>query len=165
MKILGIGVDIVENSRIARSLKNNHFVQRVFTDSEVLIAKTIKNKKSYYSKRFAAKEAFAKSIGTGFRNNLNFKDISIVNDKVSHYSKRFAAKEAFSKAVGTGFRYDLNFKDISIQNNRLGKPSFIITDKIKRIVKKQFKLSNFNFFLSISDEKKYSVAYVVLQKK
>ena len=128
MKILGIGVDIVENSRIARSLKNNHFVQRVFTDSEVLIAKTIKNKKSYYSKRFAAKEAFAKSIGTGFRNNLNFKDISIVNDK-------------------------------------LGKPSFIINEKIKKIVKKQFKTTSFDFFLSISDEKKYSVAYVILQKK
>tara|TARA_B110000114_G_scaffold182760_1_gene222675 strand:- start:431 stop:817 length:387 start_codon:yes stop_codon:yes gene_type:complete len=128
MKILGIGVDIVENSRIARSLKNNHFVQRVFTDSEVLIAKTIKNKKSYYSKRFAAKEAFAKSIGTGFRNNLNFKDISIVNDK-------------------------------------LGKPSFVINAKIKRIVKKQFNISSFYFFLSISDEKKYSIAYVVLQKK
>ena len=128
MKILGIGVDIVENSRIARSLKNNHFVQRVFTDSEVLIAKTIKNKKSYYSKRFAAKEAFAKSIGTGFRNNLNFKDISIVNDK-------------------------------------LGKPSFVINEKIKRIVKKQFNISSFYFFLSISDEKKYSIAYVILQKK
>jgi holo-[acyl-carrier protein] synthase len=128
MKILGIGVDIVENSRIARSLKNNHFVQRVFTDSEVLIAKTIKNKKSYYSKRFSAKEAFAKSIGTGFRNNLNFKDISIVNDK-------------------------------------LGKPSFVINEKIKRIVKKQFNISSFYFFLSISDEKKYSIAYVVLQKK
>ena len=128
MKILGIGVDIVENSRIARSLKNNHFVQRVFTDSEVLIAKTIKNKKSYYSKRFAAKEAFAKSIGTGFRNNLNFKDISIVNDK-------------------------------------LGKPSFVINEKIKRIVKKQFNISSFYFFLSISDEKKYSLAYVILQKK
>jgi len=128
MKILGIGVDIVENSRIARSLKNNLFIKRVFADSEILIAKKIKDKKSYYSKRFAAKEAFAKSIGTGFRNNLNFKDISIVN-------------------------------------NKQGKPSFIINEKIKKIVKKQFKISSFNFFLSISDEKKYSVAYVILQKK
>ena len=41
-------------------------------------SKKIKDKKHYYSKRFAAKEAFAKAIGTGFRNNLNFKDISIV---------------------------------------------------------------------------------------
>jgi len=128
MKILGIGVDIVENYRIAKSLRNNLFIKRIFSNSEILIAKSIKDKKSYYSKRFAAKEAFTKSIGTGFRNDINFKDISIINDK-------------------------------------LGKPSFVINDKIKKIVKKQFKTSSFNFFLSISDEKKYSVAYVILQKK
>ena len=45
------------------------------------------------------------------------------------------------------------------------KPSFIINEKIKKIVKKQFKTTSFNFFLSISDEKKYSIAYVILQKK
>ena len=127
MKILGIGVDIVENIRIAKSLKKNLFIKRIFSDSEILIAKKIRDKKSYYSKRFAAKEAFAKSIGTGFSNNLNFKDISIINDK-------------------------------------MGKPSFIINEKIKKIVKKNFKTSSFNFFLSISDEKKYSIAYVILQK-
>ena len=128
MKILGVGVDIVENSRISKSLRNHIFIKRIFSNLEILIAKDIKNKKNYYSKRFAAKEAFAKSIGTGFRDNLNFKDISIINDK-------------------------------------LGKPSFVITEKIKNIIKKQFKTSSFNFFLSISDEKKYSIAYVILQKK
>ena len=128
MKILGIGVDIVENIRIAKCLKNKLFIKRIFSNSEILIAKKINDKIKFYSKRFAAKEAFAKSIGIGFRNNLNFKDISIVNDK-------------------------------------LGKPSFIINEKIKKIIKNQFKTSSFNFFLSISDEKKYSIAYVVLQKK
>ena len=128
MKILGIGVDIVENSRITLSLKNNLFIKRIFSNLEILAAKKLKDKKNYYSKRFAAKEAFVKSIGTGFRNNLNFKDISIVNDK-------------------------------------MGKPSFLISEKIKKIIKKEFKVSSFNFFLSISDEKKYSIAYVILQKK
>jgi holo-[acyl-carrier protein] synthase len=128
MKILGIGVDIVENARIAKFLKNKLFVNRIFSNSEILIAKKINNKTNYYSKRFAAKEAFAKSIGIGFRDNLNFKDISIANDK-------------------------------------LGKPSFIISEKIKKIIKNQFKTSAFNFFLSISDEEKYSIAYVILQKK
>jgi len=128
MKILGIGVDIVENSRITKSLKNKLFIKRIFSNSEILIAKKLKDKKNYYSKRFAAKEAFAKSIGIGFRNNLNFKDISIVNDN-------------------------------------MGKPLFVISDKIKKIIKKEFKVSSFNFFLSISDEKKYSIAYVILQKK
>ena len=128
MKILGIGVDIVENTRIHKSLKNISFIKRVFSSSEILLAKNIINKKSYYSKRFAAKEAFSKAIGTGFRDNLNFKDITIINDK-------------------------------------LGKPSFVVTDKIKKIIKKQFKIAYFDFFLSISDEKKYSIAYVILQKK
>ena len=128
MRILGIGVDIVENSRIARLLKNKLFIKRIFSNSEIIIASKTKDKKGYYSKRFAAKEAFAKSIGTGFRNDFNFKDISIINDK-------------------------------------LGKPSFIINEKIKKIVKKQFRVTSFNFFLSISDEKKYSIAYVILQKK
>ena len=128
MKILGIGVDIVENSRIGKLLKNKLFIKRIFSNSEILIAKKLKDKNNYYSKRFAAKEAFVKSIGTGFRDGLNFKDISIVS-------------------------------------NKLGKPSFVINEKIKKIVKKQFKITSFNFFLSISDEKKYSVAYVILQIK
>ena len=128
MKILGIGVDIVENIRIHKFIKNISFIKRVFSSTEILLAKNITNKKSYYSKRFAAKEAFSKAIGTGFRDNLNFKDITIINDK-------------------------------------LGKPAFVVSDKIKKIVKKQFKISSFDFFLSISDEKKYSIAYVILQKK
>ena len=128
MKILGIGVDIVENIRIHKSLKKSQFINRIFTPSEILIAKKLKDKKSYYSKRFAAKEAFAKSLGTGFKDGLNFKDISVINDKK-------------------------------------GKPLFIISDKLKKLVKKKFKISNFDFFLSISDEKKYSIAYVILQKK
>jgi len=128
MQILGTGIDIVENIRLKKSLKNKLFISRIFSANEILLSKKTNNVTNYYSKRFAAKEAFAKSIGTGFRNNLNFKDISIVT-------------------------------------NRLGKPSFVITDKLKKIIKKIFKTSSFNFFLSISDEKKYSVAFVVLQKK
>ena len=127
MEILGTGVDIVENLRIKKSLQNKQFISRIFSSNEILLSKKFKNKTNYYSKRFAAKEAFAKSIGTGFRDGLNFKDVSIIN-------------------------------------NKLGKPSFLITDKLKKIVKRQFKTSSFNFFLSISDEKKYSIALVILQK-
>ena len=128
MKILGIGVDIVANSRINRLIKDPLFLKRIFSANEIKSAKNIKNKSLYYAKRFASKEALSKSLGTGFRNGFNFKDISVINDK-------------------------------------LGQPSFLINKKIKKIVKNQFKVSNFNFFLSISDEKKYSLAYVILQKK
>ena len=127
MKIVGTGVDIVENSRIKKSILNNSFLNRVFTKEEILISKKMKNKSSYFAKRFAAKEAFVKSLGTGFRNGFNFKDISVINDK-------------------------------------LGKPSFFITKKIKNLIKKRFKINSFNFFLSISDEKKYSIAFVIFQK-
>ena len=128
MQILGIGVDIVEKNRIKKSLINKLFIKRIFTDSEVLLAK---NKK----------------------------------DKISFYSNRFAAKEAFSKSIGTGFRENLNFSDLSIKNDKLGKPIFVITDKIKKLIKKKFKITKFDFLLSISDEKKYSIAYVIFQKK
>jgi len=127
MKIIGTGVDIVENSRIKKSILNNSFLNRIFTDEEISISKNMKNKANYFAKRFAAKEAFVKSLGTGFKNGLNFKDISVINDK-------------------------------------LGKPSFFITKKIKNIIKKKFNINNFNFFLSISDEKKYSIAFVIFQK-
>ena len=128
MKILGTGIDIVDKTRIRVALKKKLFIKRIFSLTEISKAKNFKDKTSYYSKKFAAKEALSKSIGTGFRNNLNFKDISVIN-------------------------------------NKLGKPSFVVNNKIKNIIKKQFKVSSVNFFLSLSDEKKYSIAYVILQKK
>ena len=82
MKILGIGVDIIENKRIGKLIKNSKFRNRIYTSKELAQSSLIKNKISYFSKRFAAKEAFAKAIGTGFRKNLNFKDIEIINDKM-----------------------------------------------------------------------------------
>ena len=127
MKIIGTGIDIVENSRIKKLILNNLFLNRIFTNEEILISKNMKKKSSYFAKRFAAKEAFVKSLGTGFRNGFNFQDISVIND-------------------------------------RLGKPSFFISKKIKNMIKKKFKINTFNFFLSISDEKKYSIAFVIFQK-
>ena len=78
---------------------------------------------------------------------------------------RFASKEAFSKSIGTGISNSLNFKDIIIKNDKTGKPFFHITKKIKSIIKKKFKVTKFNFILSISDEKNYSIAFVIFQKK
>ena len=82
MKILGIGVDIIENKRIKNSLKNSKFKKKIYSDNELKQSSLSKNKVSYFSKRFAAKEAFAKALGTGFRGNLNFCDIEVVNDKL-----------------------------------------------------------------------------------
>ena len=82
MKILGIGVDIIANKRIKNSIKNSKFKKKIYSDNELKQSSMSKNKVSYFSKRFAAKEAFAKALGTGFRGNLNFCDIEVVNDKL-----------------------------------------------------------------------------------
>ncbi|MDA8547877.1 holo-ACP synthase [Candidatus Pelagibacter bacterium] len=127
MKIVGIGVDIVDNKRFKNLIKDNKFINRIFSKKEIFDSKKTLNKINFFSKRFAAKESFAKALGTGFRNNLNFKDIEIVNDN-------------------------------------LGKPFYLINNKIKQIIKKNKKIANFELFLSISDEKDYSVAFTIIQK-
>ena len=77
LNIFGVGTDIVKNSRIKKLIKNKKFINRIFTSSEIKDSKKINQKVLFFSKRFAAKEAFVKSLGTGFAHNINFKDISV----------------------------------------------------------------------------------------
>ena len=108
MKIIGVGVDIVDNARIKNSIKNKKFISRIFSKKEINQSKKIKDKTNYYSKRFAAKESLSKAIGTGFRNNLDFKDITIVNDK---YGKpRYELNKKVKKLIYSKF----NVKKIKI---------------------------------------------------
>ena len=127
MKTVGIGTDIINNNRIKLLLRKKSFIDRTFSKREIFISKKFLDKTNFFSKRFAAKESFVKALGTGFRNNLNFKDIEIMNDK-------------------------------------LGKPYYAKTKKITQIIKKEFKVKNFNCFLSISDEKEYSTAFAIIEK-
>lgn len=85
--ILGLGTDIVNISRIESTIERfgNRFLMRYFTMDEVIGAKrfskdNVQGYASYFAKRFAAKEAFAKALGTGFRDGLRFVHISISND-------------------------------------------------------------------------------------
>ena len=87
------------------------------------------------------------------------------SNKTNYYSKRFAAKESFTKAIGSGVRDGLNFKDIEISNDTYGKPYYVLNKKIKKFIFKKKKVKNYNLFLSISDEKDYSIAFTILQKK
>ena len=128
MKILGIGVDVIQNKRIQNLIKNKNFIHRTFGKNELKNSKKISNKINYFAKRFAAKEALAKSLGTGFRNKLNLKDIEILN-------------------------------------NYIGKPYYHKSKKMDKIILKRFKIKKYNLFLSISDEKDYSVAFTILQTK
>ena len=81
MKILGIGVDIIKNKRIRILINNKTFIKRTFGKNELKFSKKTLNKTNYFAKRFAAKESFAKSLELVLE-NLNFKDIEILNNKI-----------------------------------------------------------------------------------
>ena len=128
MSIIGIGVDIVNNSRINKLVKNKNFVKRVFTENELKLSYKLKNKSNFFS-------------------------------------KRFAAKEAFSKATGFGISKNLHFKDIEVKNNKKGKPLIKLNNCSKIYLKRKFMVKSFKINLSLSDEKNYSIAYVILERK
>ena len=128
MHIIGNGVDIIKNSRINNSLKIKGFLNRIFTEKEIQQGKKLKN-------------------------------------KINYYAKRFAAKEAFLKALGTGLRDGIEFKDISVRKNKIGKPSLFLSNKLKKIIYKKFKTKRFETHVSLSDEKKHSIAFVILNTK
>ena len=128
MKILGVGVDIVKNNRFKILTRKKNFIFRTFSKNEINFSKKKNTKIAFFAKRFAAKESFSKSLGTGIRDNLNFKDIEILNDK-------------------------------------LGKPYFRKTKKINNLIYKKFKVKKYDLFLSISDEKDYSIAFTIIQKQ
>ena len=127
--IVGIGIDICEIKRISKVLEkfNTRFENRCFTERE-----RIKCRKAY--------------------------------DMSSCYAKRFAAKEAFLKAIGTGLSKGFKFNDITIINNSKGKPLIELEKKIQLFIKKKFKIKKYQIHLSISDEKRYSIAYVILNE-
>ena len=126
MKIFGIGTDIVSIVRIKKSIKNKRFVSRVYNEKEIFKCKKLIKSENCFAKRFAAKEAFSKALGTGFRMKLNFKDIEVVNDK-------------------------------------MGRPNYVKNKKITKMIQNKFKIKKYNCFLSISDEKKYSTAFTIIQ--
>ena len=82
MKIFGIGVDLVKNQRIKQSIKKKGFIEKIFSKKEIVYSQKTSNKVNFFAKRFAAKEAFSKALGTGFRGGISFKKIEIFNDKM-----------------------------------------------------------------------------------
>ncbi|MBL6786197.1 MAG: holo-ACP synthase [Candidatus Pelagibacter bacterium] len=81
MNIFGVGTDIVSVERIKKSLKNKNFLRRIFNSKEILKCKKKINGFNCYSKRFAAKEAFSKALGTGISKGIRFNEIIILNKK------------------------------------------------------------------------------------
>lgn len=79
--ILGLGSDIVDVRRIERMIERygDRFLQRIFTDVERAKADRRPTRAATYAKRFAAKEACAKALGTGFRDGVFWRDLGVVN--------------------------------------------------------------------------------------
>ena len=81
MKIFGIGTDIVNIKRMEKSIKKyNKFKNKIFSEKEIKYCESKRNPSSYYAKRYAAKEAFSKALGTGIRSGINFKNIEVSNN-------------------------------------------------------------------------------------
>jgi holo-[acyl-carrier protein] synthase len=79
--ILGLGSDIVDITRIEKTLQRfgDRFVERIFTTVERQKSDGRANRAASYARRFAAKEACAKALGTGFRRGVFWKDLGVVN--------------------------------------------------------------------------------------
>ncbi|MFZ8865274.1 MAG: holo-ACP synthase [Rickettsiales bacterium] len=124
--IYGIGVDIVEIKRITKLYDKfaDKFVRKLLSDLEL--------------QRFSQLES-----------NLK---------KNSFLAKRYAAKEALAKALGTGFRGDLTLNKISVINNDIGKPEILLAKELSNNLPDELK-----FFISLSDEKQYAIAYVIIE--
>ncbi len=125
MKIFGIGTDIANIDRLKKSIKNKNLIKRLFNEKEI-------------------------------------KRCSKQKNVANCYAKRFAAKEAFSKAIGTGISKGINFNEILVYNIRSGKPNIKLLGKTKLIVRKLLRKRKFDIFLSLSDDKPFAVATVVI---
>ena len=127
MKIFGIGTDIINIKRMEKLLKNSNskFKNKIFSKKEIM----------YCEKK---------------------------NNPSSFYAKRFAAKEALSKALGTGIRKGVNFKNIEIFNDRLGKPSITLKGSTARFLKRKIKTKKYSIYLSLSDDKPWAQATVII---
>ncbi|CSD54173.1 4'-phosphopantetheinyl transferase [Vibrio cholerae] len=125
--IVGLGTDIAEIERVEKALARSgeNFARRILTDSEL--------------------EQFYASKQQG-----------------RFLAKRFAAKEAASKALGTGIAQGVTFHDFTISHDKLGKPLLILSGQAAELASQ---LQVENIHLSISDERHYAMATVILERR
>ena len=80
--IFGTGIDIIEVERVKNQISKDGFKENIFTKKEIEYCESKKNKAQHYAARYAAKEAFFKAIGTGWRDGMAFIEIEIINNKL-----------------------------------------------------------------------------------
>ena len=80
--ISGVGIDIIEVARVAKEIAGAGFKERYFSSEEIGYCESRHGKAGNYAARFAAKEAFFKALGTGYRGGLSFREVEVVNDRL-----------------------------------------------------------------------------------
>ncbi len=139
--IIGIGTDLVDISRIEKSLSDHgdKFEARLFSPRERAYANSQPNPAASFAKRFAAKEAFTKAVGSGLKglssdgkSDISFQDIEVINDELGKPSF------AFSKQL-TAHLYNLKSAPAGEQNGAI------------------------KVHLSLSDELPFALAYVMIE--
>ena len=81
MKLFGVGTDIIQVNRLKKSLNKKPFLSRIYSKEEILKCKKSKVNSNCFAKRFAAKEAFSKALGTGISKGISFNEIIVLNEK------------------------------------------------------------------------------------
>ncbi len=90
--IFGVGIDIIEVNRIEKSLKSDSFKNRVFTSKEINYCENRSGSFQSYAARFAAKEAFFKALGSGWRDGMAWTEIEIINNELGKPEFTFYGK-------------------------------------------------------------------------
>jgi len=113
MSVYGIGCDVVDISRIKKALINKNFRKKIFSQSEIKTVESKANKVASYAKKFAAKEALSKALGTGLSGGISFKDISINNDKKGkpYITLAGKTKSAVSQIIKKKYKIFISISD------------------------------------------------------
>ncbi|HKT14253.1 MAG TPA: holo-ACP synthase [Allosphingosinicella sp.] len=132
--IVGIGSDLCNIERIQRSLDRfgERFVTRVFTDVERAKAERRPfTRAGTYAKRFAAKEAFSKAVGTGFRHGVFMKDIGVVNKASGAPTLALTggAKRRLDEMIPDGHRAEVH---LTMTDDHPFAQAFVIIDAVPR---------------------------------
>ncbi len=121
--IRGIGTDIIEVERIKKAIGRESFLHRVFSEAEIEIALQKNNPAQTLAGFFAAKEAFSKAMGTGFR-SFSFRDVEIRKDELG--KPRLFLSEKLKKLPGIQGITEMH---VSISHNNGNALAFVILEE------------------------------------
>ncbi len=129
--IIGIGTDLVSIERIDKLLSRwgARALRRLFTPYEIQGRPTLLYPVRYFAKRFAAKEAFVKALGTGFTHNISFQDIEITNDPLGKplISLKGVTAQMLSQRTAKGFKSQIH---LSLSDTDTQALAFVIIEQV-----------------------------------